>query len=103
MIPLLIRFRLPLLALGAALALFISFRVYVSAQVEKARADDAAEAARMDQVADDVAGQIAATEAARVEQENANAREAAARSDDPLADGLRSLRTGKTGARKATD
>lgn len=92
-----------LAAVLAVLALYGAYRWHVASEVEKARADDAAEAARMDQVADDVAGQIAATEAARIEQENDRAREIAARSDDPLADGLRSLRTGKTGARKATD
>jgi hypothetical protein len=101
-IPLLIRFRVPLLALGAALALFIAFRVYVSAQVEKARAEDAAEAQRMDSVADDVAGQIAASEAANVEKGNTDARNAAAGSDDPLKRGLDSLRASKGGNREAS-
>lgn len=102
MIPLLIRFRVPLLALGVALALFVAFRVYVSAQVEKARQEAALEAARMDQVADDVAGQVAESEAASVEKENDDARKAAHAGNDPLADGLSSLRKGKAGGRPAS-
>lgn len=50
------------------------------------------EAQQRDAVADDRAGQVAASEAATIETENDNAREAAAGSDDPLADGLRALR-----------
>jgi|GEM_PF-3448206 len=88
-----------LLPAVAALALFAAYRWHVASEVEQARAEDAAEAARMDAVADDIAGQIAASEAATVEKQNDDARKAAIDSSDPLADGLRSLRDRKTSHR----
>lgn len=88
--------------IAAALALYAAFRWYVSSEVEQARQDDAAAAQRIDAIADDVAGQVAASQAATVEQENRDARQAAADSDDPLRDGLRQLRTGKTRDREAS-
>lgn len=89
-----------LLPVVAAVVIFAAYRWHVATKVEQARADDAAEAARMDAVADDIAGQIAASEAATVEQENTDARKAAAGSDDGLKSALDRLRTGKTGDRK---
>jgi len=83
----------------AALALFAAYKWHVASEVEQARADDAAEAARMDQVADDVAGQITASEQAKVEQENTDARKAANAGSDPLGDGLRQLRKRAPGDR----
>ncbi|MFN3456922.1 MAG: hypothetical protein ACK4Z8_05025 [Novosphingobium sp.] len=83
----------------AALALYAAFRWYVAGEVEQARQADAAAVARVDAIADDVAGQVAASQAAAVEQENDDARKAAADSDDPLRAGLDRLRTGKTGSR----
>lgn len=47
---------------------------------------------KADAVADDIAGQVAASEQAEVEKENDDARKAAAAGDDPLADGLRALK-----------
>lgn len=81
-----------LAAFLALLALYGAYRWHVASEIEQARADDAAEARRMDSVADDVAGQIAATEAARIEQENERARQAADNSEDPLKAGLDALR-----------
>ena len=86
-----LRYHRALIGVGAILALFIAFRVYVNGQVEQARLEDAAAVARVDAIADDVAGQVAATQAAAVETKNSEARTAAAKSDDPLADGLRAL------------
>lgn len=83
----------------AALALYAAFRWYVTSEVEQARKDDAAAAAKVDAIADDVAGQVTASHAAKTEQENNDARKAAADSDDPLRAGFDRLRAGKTGNR----
>lgn len=87
-----LRYHRALIGIGAILALFVAFRLYVNGQVEQARLEDAAAVQRMDAIADDVAGQVAATQAAVVETKNSEARTAAAKSDDPLADGLRALK-----------
>lgn len=91
MIPFIIRYHRALIGVGLVVALFVAFRLYVAGQVEQARLEDAAAVQRMDAIADDVAGQVAATQAAAVETKNSEARTAAAKSDDPLADGLRAL------------
>lgn len=88
--------------LVAALALYGAFRWYVASEVEQARKDDAAAAAKVDAIADDVAGQVAASHAAETEQENRDARKAASAGTDPLGDGLRQLRTGKARDREAS-
>lgn len=88
----LIRHWRALAVIAAALALYAAFRWYVASEVEQARRDDAAAAAKIDGIADDVAGQVAASQAARTEQENRDARKAAADSDDPLKAGLDALR-----------
>lgn len=85
-----------------ALALYAAFRWYVAGEVEQARKDDAAAVQRVDAIADDVAGQVAASQAATIEQENRDAREAANAGDDVLGDGLRSLRTRAARDSKAT-
>lgn len=87
---------------AAALALYAAFRWYVAGEVEQARQADAAAVAKVDAIADDVAGQIAASQAAKVEQENRDARQAANAGTDPLGDGLRSLRTRAARDSKAT-
>jgi len=87
-----LRYHRALIGVGAILALFIAFRLYVNGQVEQARLEDAAAVAQVDAIADDVAGQVAASEAASVETKNSEARTAAAKSGDPLADGLRALK-----------
>lgn len=99
MIPFLIRWHRPLLGAALLLAVYLALRWYVAGEVEQARQDDAAAVARVDAIADDVAGQVAASQAATVEQENTDARKSAADSDDPLRAGLDRLRTGKTGSR----
>jgi len=81
-----------LLPAVAALVLVAAYKWHVASEVEQARADDALEAARVDAVADDIAGQIAASEAATVEGQNDDARKAANTGNDYLGDGLRSLR-----------
>ena len=94
-----LRYHRALIGLGAILALFIAFRVYVNGQVEQARLEDAAAVAKVDAIADDVAGQVAASEAASVQEGNDNARKAASAGTDPLGDALRQLHKGKTGNR----
>ena len=79
-------------ALAMLGAVYAAYRWHVAREVEQARLQDAAEAARMDAVADDIAGQIAASEAATVETENDDARKDANAGNDYLGDGLRSLR-----------
>ena len=87
-----LRYHRALIGLGLIVGLFITARAYVNGQVEQARLEDAAAVARVDAIADDVAGQVAASEAASVETKNSEARTAAAKSGDPLADGLRALK-----------
>jgi hypothetical protein len=97
------RYHRALIGLGLVLALFVAFRLYVSGQVEKARLEDAAAAAKADAIADDVAGQVAASEAAKINRENDDARKDAAGSSDPLKSGLDSLRARTTGNPEAAD
>lgn len=85
-----------------ALAIYAAFRWYVAGEVEQARQADAAAVAKVDAIADDVAGQIAASQAATIEQENDDARNAANAGTDPLGDGLRQLRTGKARDRETS-
>lgn len=80
------------IALGLLLALAIALKMYVADAVHDDRLEATVDAQQRDAVADDRAGQVAASEAATIEQESARAREVAAGSDDPLADGLRALR-----------
>ena len=94
-----LRYHRALIGLGAILALFIAFRVYVNGQVEQARLEDAAAVAKVDAIADDVAGQVAASEAASVQEGNDDARKAASAGTDPLGDALRQLHKGKTSNR----
>ena len=87
-----LRYHRALIGVALIVGLFITARAYVNGQVEQARLEDAAAVARVDAIADDVAGQVAASEAASVETKNSEARTAAAKSGDPLADGLRALK-----------
>lgn len=87
-----LRYHRALIGVALIVGLFITARAYVNGQVEQARLEDAAAVQRMDAIADDVAGQVAASEAASVETKNSEARTAAAKSGDPLADGLRALK-----------
>lgn len=92
MIALLIRFHRPLIGLALILALMWALNAYVADAIRDDRLQATVEAQQRDAVADDRAGQVVASEAATIEQENVNARKVAADSTDPLADGLRSLR-----------
>ena len=91
-----LRYHRALIGIGAILALFVAARAYVNGQVEQARLEDAAAVQRMDAIADDAAGQVAATEQAKIEKENADVRREALGSDDPLKSGIDRLRNGKT-------
>jgi len=57
---------------------------------------------KADAKADDIAGEVAASEQAKVEKENSDARREAMGSDDPLKSGLDRLRAGKAGNPKTT-
>jgi len=96
MIPFIIKYHRALIGVGLVVALFVAFRLYVAGQVEQARLEDAAAVQRMDAIADDAAGQVAATEQAKIEKENADVRREALGSDDPLKSGLDRMRAGKT-------
>jgi len=87
-----LRYHRALIGVALIVGLFITARAYVNGQVEQARLEDAAAVAKVDAIADDAAGQVAASEAASVETKNSEARTAAAKSGDPLADGLRALK-----------
>lgn len=93
------RWHRPIIGVALLLAMFLALRLYVAGEVKKARQADAVAVLQADAKADDVAGQVAASEQAQVERENDEARAAANAGTDPLGDGLRKLRTGKTGNR----
>lgn len=94
-----LRYHRALIGVALIVGLFITARAYVNGQVEQARLEDAAAVAKVDAIADDVAGQVAASEAASVQEGNDDARREAVGSDDPLKRGLDSLRAGKTSNR----
>lgn len=96
------RLRVPIVIVFAAALLLWALDRYVDAAVEGARQESAIAAHEADAIADDVAGQVAASHAATTDQENRDARKAAADSDDPLRAGLDQLRTGKTRDREAS-
>ncbi|NML93818.1 hypothetical protein [Novosphingobium olei] len=91
-----------LAALALIAAIFAALQLYVHNAVVADRNEARADALTKGKQADDMAGQIAASTAATIQQENDDARQAAARSDDPLADGLRSLRANKGRADQAS-
>ena len=99
MIALLYRFRIPIAALCVVLALAWVLNRYVADAVQDDRQESAVAVHKADARADDIAGQVAASEAATVEKQNDEARKVAADSADPLADGLRSLRDRKASHR----
>lgn len=92
MIAFALRYHRPLIAVALLLALMWALNRYVADAVHDDRVETRNAALEADSKADDVAGIVAASEQARTEKENEDARQAAARSDDPLGDGLRSLR-----------
>lgn len=85
------------LVLVAAFALWLW--AHDRAVIAQDRLEATVEARRRDAIADDKAGQVSASQAARIEKENNDARKAALDSDDPLRAGLDRLRAGKTGNR----
>lgn len=94
-----LRYNRAFIALGLLLALAIALQMYVADAVRQDRLEATLEAQQRDAVADDRAGQVAASQVATIEQENDRAREAAAGSDDPLKSGFDSLRASKAGDR----
>lgn len=92
MIPFILRHNRAFIALALVLTLAGWLWHHDRQVIAQDRLEAAVEARRIDAIADDVAGQIAASEAATTEMENADAREAAADSDDPLKSGLDNLR-----------
>ena len=94
-----LRYHRALIGVALIVGLFITARAYVNGQVEQARLEDAAAVAKVDAIADDVAGQVAASDAATIQQGNDDARREAVGSSDPLKRGLDSLRARKTGNR----
>lgn len=99
MIPLLIRFHRPLIGLALILALMWALNTYVADAIHDDRLEATVEAQQRDAVADDRAGQVAASEAATIEQENDAMRKASMGSGDPLKAGLDRLRQRQTGGR----
>lgn len=95
MIPFILRHNRAFIALALVLTLAGWLWHHDRQVIAQDRLEAAVEARRIDAIADDVAGQIAASEAATTEMENADARKAAADSDDPLRAGLDRLRNHK--------
>lgn len=91
----------PLIGLGVLLLLMWGLQRWVAGAVAEDRLKSEVAARRIDSAADDRAGTVAATSAARTEQENRDAREAAAGSDDPLKSVTDRLRAAKAGDRRA--
>lgn len=96
------RLRVPIAIVLAAALLWWALDRYVDAAVKSDRQASAIAVHEADAIADDVAGQVAASHAATTEQENQDARQAASAGTDPLGDGLRQLRTGKARDREAS-
>jgi len=80
------------LTIAAIALLWLGKALYDRSVVNDYKAERNAEVQQADAVADDLAGQIAASEAASVEKQNETARNAANGSDDPLKSGFDSLR-----------
>jgi len=80
------------LALACITLLWLAKALYDRSLIAVHDAKQETAVIKADAVADDVAGQVAASEQAKVEKENDNARKAANAGDDPLADGLRALK-----------
>ena len=91
-----LRYNRAFIALGLLLAMAIALRLYVADAVHEDRLQATVEAQQRDAAADDRAGQVAASEAATIEQENDRARSEAMGSSDPLKSGFDSLRASKT-------
>jgi hypothetical protein len=92
-------------ALGALLLLFVAYSQGKGAGVAQERARQAqieAQAVKQARLADEAARQEVTKGQDDVRQSNERAREAANAGDDPLRDGLRSLRADKAGASPAT-
>lgn len=96
------RLRVPIVIVLAAALLWWALDRYVDAAVKGDRQASAIAVHEADAIADDVAGQVAASHAATTEQENRDARQAATDSDDPLRAGLDQLRAGKASDREAS-
>lgn len=91
------RWHRPLIGVAIVLALMFALNRYVADAVHDDRIEATVEAQKADARADDLAGQVAASEAATIEQENASVRRKALGSDDHLKSGFDSLRQRKAG------
>lgn len=80
------------LAISLLAALWLAKALYDRALIADHDAAQEAAVLKADAVADDKAGQVAATEQAKVEKGNQDARNAAAGSDDPLKSAFDQLR-----------
>lgn len=74
----------PLIGLGLLLLFMWALQSWVASAVRDDRLKSEVAARRADSAADDRASIVSTTQAAQIEQENRDAREAAAVSDDPL-------------------
>jgi hypothetical protein len=90
-----------LIGLGLALLAMWVLQRWVANAVHEDRLQTEVAARRADGAADDRAATVAAADAARTEQENADARRAAAGSDDPLKSVTDRLRAAKAGPGRA--
>jgi hypothetical protein len=86
------RWHRPLIGVAIVLALMFALNRYVADAVHDDRLKTAVEAQKADARADDIAGQVAASEQSKTQDENDEARKAANAGTDPLGDGLRKLR-----------
>lgn len=89
----LVRYHRVLIALALFAAIWFGLQHYVRSAIEADRERSNNAAMQVGKAADDIAGTVAASTSATIEQENDNARKAASVSADPLGDGLRSLRS----------
>lgn len=86
------RWHRPLIGVAIVLALMFALNRYVADAVHDDRLQATVEAQKADARADDLAGQVAASEQSKTQDENDEARKAANAGTDPLGDGLRKLR-----------
>ena len=91
------RWHRPLIGVAIVLALMFALNRYVADAVHDDRLQATVEAQKADARADDLAGQVAASEQSKTQDENDEARKTAAGSSDPLKSGFDSLRRRKAG------
>lgn len=92
------RWHRPLIGVAIVLALMFALNRYVADAVHDDRLQATVEAQKADAQADDLAGQVAASQAATIGKGNDDARKSAAGSSDHLKSGFDSLRHRKAGS-----